>query len=230
VACADDGDPCVADTCNPATGACGVPAPNGAPCDDLELCTAPDTCQGGFCVGAPISACTTPGANLICVLSGAQGSIVQCAVQIVRATQSSTPATAFQIEFNYPPSLRIVQFSNGETCFAPGICVPHTLPVPFQKLQSGHNFTTAPGELSQWNGSGQALLVHLEDTTIPLTSAYLEAGQVVGDPVAFFVEFELVQPVSAAAPALVTAPFVVAADPAAANLSVTVSNLLIRVD
>ena len=43
-------------TCDPGTGACSEPPlPDGSPCSDDDLCTAPDTCQSGACApGAPI--------------------------------------------------------------------------------------------------------------------------------------------------------------------------------
>ncbi len=53
--CTDDGNACTDDVCDGA-GACR-PTPNTAPCDDGNLCTAQDTCQGGICTGGPASAC-----------------------------------------------------------------------------------------------------------------------------------------------------------------------------
>ena len=44
--------------CDPATGVCTTaPVPDGAGCDDGNLCTANDACRGGGCAGAPVS-CT----------------------------------------------------------------------------------------------------------------------------------------------------------------------------
>ncbi len=44
--------------CDPATGTCTTPAkPDGAPCDDSDLCTLADTCQAGTCVGANPMVC-----------------------------------------------------------------------------------------------------------------------------------------------------------------------------
>jgi hypothetical protein len=50
----------VAETCNGTSAACPADGaqPNGTPCDDSNVCTSPDTCQGGVCTGTPISACT----------------------------------------------------------------------------------------------------------------------------------------------------------------------------
>ena len=42
-----------AGTCDPATGTCSNPAkPDGTGCNDGDLCTQTDTCQGGVCVGS----------------------------------------------------------------------------------------------------------------------------------------------------------------------------------
>ena len=52
----NDMNSCTTDTCDPASGCTNVPA-DGAPCDDADLCTMGDTCQGGQCVGADDPKC-----------------------------------------------------------------------------------------------------------------------------------------------------------------------------
>src|SRR5439155_499044 len=50
-----------AGTCDPATGLCSNPSmPDGVGCDDGDLCTQSDTCQGGTCTGANPVGCTAP--------------------------------------------------------------------------------------------------------------------------------------------------------------------------
>ncbi|MFQ5589537.1 MAG: hypothetical protein ACE5HE_00095 [Phycisphaerae bacterium] len=53
----DDGDPCTDDICDPATGSVGhPPAAVGTSCDDKEVCTANDTCDGsGACLGTDLT-------------------------------------------------------------------------------------------------------------------------------------------------------------------------------
>ncbi len=49
---------CSKSVCDPKTGACAaVAAPDGTPCQDGDLCTAEDSCQGGSCKGAGKSLC-----------------------------------------------------------------------------------------------------------------------------------------------------------------------------
>jgi hypothetical protein len=56
-------------TCAPATGVCSNPAKNnGTTCDDDNLCTKTDTCQGGNCTGADPVSCSALGQ---CYLVGA---------------------------------------------------------------------------------------------------------------------------------------------------------------
>ena len=51
----DDGEPCTVDGCDPGTGLCDhVARHNGADCDDGDLCSESDMCQGGICDGAPV--------------------------------------------------------------------------------------------------------------------------------------------------------------------------------
>src|SRR5262249_60550454 len=48
-----------AGVCAPETGLCSDPAkPNGATCNDGNLCTQTDTCQAGSCVGTNPVVCT----------------------------------------------------------------------------------------------------------------------------------------------------------------------------
>jgi slime mold repeat-containing protein len=49
----DDGNPCTADSCVEPTGC--VHVPTTGPCDDGNACTSNDFCQGGVCVGTPVS-------------------------------------------------------------------------------------------------------------------------------------------------------------------------------
>jgi hypothetical protein len=52
-------DPChTGGTCDPLTGACSNPAVrDGTTCDDANVCTQTDTCQGGVCIGANLIIC-----------------------------------------------------------------------------------------------------------------------------------------------------------------------------
>ena len=63
IAMVDDGDPCTRDECDPATGGINhPPATGGIPCDDGEICTLDDVCNGaGECTGTDADAmpCTT---------------------------------------------------------------------------------------------------------------------------------------------------------------------------
>ncbi len=52
----DDGEPCTADECNPATGCFKVPS-NSGPCDDGNQCTPTDTCLAGVCTGSGAKVC-----------------------------------------------------------------------------------------------------------------------------------------------------------------------------
>jgi len=54
VAC-DDGNPCTADACDPATGCTfSAAGADGTPCDDGDACTDNDVCGGGACSGTRV--------------------------------------------------------------------------------------------------------------------------------------------------------------------------------
>jgi hypothetical protein len=56
--CSASTDPCKVNVCDPTTGDCiSQNLPNNAPCEDGDLCTIGDSCQGGTC---------QPGAALVC--------------------------------------------------------------------------------------------------------------------------------------------------------------------
>lgn len=52
--CADTGNACTVNTCNPSNGACEVQNTGGS-CDDGNQCTHSDSCGGGSCSGTPFS-------------------------------------------------------------------------------------------------------------------------------------------------------------------------------
>jgi hypothetical protein len=58
--CTASTDPCKVNVCNPATGDCvSENAPNGTTCEDGDLCTLNDTCQGGTCQAGSKRTCPT---------------------------------------------------------------------------------------------------------------------------------------------------------------------------
>lgn len=50
----DDGNFCTYDDCNPDTGECFYTF-HSLPCSDFNVCTGPDVCSEGLCVGAPLT-------------------------------------------------------------------------------------------------------------------------------------------------------------------------------
>ncbi|MCB9740383.1 MAG: hypothetical protein H6747_14065 [Deltaproteobacteria bacterium] len=57
----NDGDPCTIDSCDKATGCKTSQSPDGAGCDDGNLCTGLGTCSAGTCLAGPAKVCTAPG-------------------------------------------------------------------------------------------------------------------------------------------------------------------------
>ncbi|MBN2194547.1 MAG: hypothetical protein JW751_17145, partial [Polyangiaceae bacterium] len=51
----DDGNPCTADACDPATGVANVPLADGTACADADVCNGGETCSAGTCTpGVPL--------------------------------------------------------------------------------------------------------------------------------------------------------------------------------
>ncbi len=56
--CAGQAPQCRETACDPAAAACVVrPSADGTPCDDADLCTKLDRCEGGVCVGGDLMVC-----------------------------------------------------------------------------------------------------------------------------------------------------------------------------
>ncbi len=73
----DDGNPCTADTCNPATGPVHTQVTAGTPCDDRNVCTTGEVCDAaGQCTGTPVASCSTCADGTVPMCSAADA---QCA-------------------------------------------------------------------------------------------------------------------------------------------------------
>ena len=58
VSCEGDGDPCTLDVCQTGVGCVHLPKENGAWCDDEDVCSIDDSCQGGLCEAGGALDCT----------------------------------------------------------------------------------------------------------------------------------------------------------------------------
>jgi hypothetical protein len=227
VTCSDDGDPCTADVCDPATGSCGMPAADGAPCDDGEQCTLPDGCTGGICSGPTYAGCADPEAQLTCLISGLAGSTFKCPIRLVRGSEAAAPPTALQFNMLYDGTqVTLDHFLDGEKCFPNGVCVPYKIPGTFTALDTGHSVSLSP-TLASWVDGGSVLLSNSGDPTAVLTDAYWGSGIVVGNDLIFEAVFILDQEIPAATPVEVTLDKVVASDQAATALPVQIQDLVI---
>ncbi len=59
--------------CDPATGLCPNPRPDGTPCSDANLCTSGDRCEQSICIGTPKDCSTTDGCHDIGLCNPATG-------------------------------------------------------------------------------------------------------------------------------------------------------------
>ena len=217
LSCSDDGDPCTLDVCDPATGVCGILSADGTPCDDGEPCTTGDQCVSGACGGQTYPGCEDPGYGLMCIVSGTAGTKVECPIQLVRSSQAELPAAAMQFTIKYSGAMTFDYFSDG---VHPVFGVPWLIPANFNGLQSGHTVSMNPKLPADWVVSGSVLLSNTSDPTAPLTDAYLDGGNVIGDPILMTAHFTLAENIPAGTPAEVTLLNIVASDKASGTLQV----------
>ena len=57
ITCADDGNPCTAESCDPLTGCASTAVMNGTSCDDGNACTSSTSCNMGTCGGGTATDC-----------------------------------------------------------------------------------------------------------------------------------------------------------------------------
>jgi hypothetical protein len=228
VSCGDDGSPCTEDVCDPATGSCGIPAVDGAPCDDGAVCTLADQCTAGACGGILYAPCEDPAGGVLCMLFGDAGAEIECPIQL--ATEAGLPASALELHFDYPASVTLDYFSDGEFCTGPGgtePCVPWTIPSQ-SSLQSGHAVAMSQGDPGLWTTGGIFVTLDYSDPTNTLTGATWSMGEVTGDPVVFVAHFTLGANIPASAPAALTAAPIYPVDEEATTLDYSTQSLIIR--
>ncbi|GMV39404.1 MAG: hypothetical protein AMXMBFR64_11200 [Myxococcales bacterium] len=289
VTCGDDGNPCTTDTCDPATGGCGVPVPSGtpcdadgdgctqgdacvggqclagppvdcsasdddcnvgacastgpetwacaqdpvplegAPCDDGEVCTFPDTCGQGACGGATYPACEDPDGGLICLLWGQSGQTVACELHLARATEASPPAVNLQADWAWDATAASLdQLQDGEKCFTPEFCVPWLIPSSFSALQSGHSVNLDPTTPATWTGAGHMLLANVQAADVPLTEAWLEGPILHGESHVVTALFTLKKDIPASSPVPVSLSNLVMSDKDLHPLAAQALQLLLR--
>ncbi|NUN16162.1 MAG: hypothetical protein HUU55_21255, partial [Myxococcales bacterium] len=178
----DDGLVCTADFCSALTG-CWVQPDSGA-CDDGNPCTANvcDETQG--CQYPPESTpeCLPPGT--FCAVSGAMGSTVECSLQLARATQTTPDPAGSQFGIQFVNSLVSIAGIVDLTCFGPGgtePCLDVAIP-PATLYPTGHTVVVNPANPASWPGAGSVAIFHTSDPNSAISSAYIAAGQVQGDP------------------------------------------------
>ncbi|MBR56949.1 MAG: hypothetical protein CMH54_02705 [Myxococcales bacterium] len=57
--CSNSPNPCAGNTCNPESGICDLPVPDGMPCPDANLCDGSEICMSGVCVDGTPPDCST---------------------------------------------------------------------------------------------------------------------------------------------------------------------------
>jgi hypothetical protein len=207
----DDSNPCTIDFCNAAGTAClhGV-EPVGANCDDGDACTADEHCNGkGLCEWSSLA--STPECDLpvLCQLEGAVGDILECKLQIARASVTSPSAAGAQLKFKYPNAhLSFISLFD-ELCFGT-ICFENDiLGGSLKQLSTGHAVSCENTDPTVWDpggfsnnlnqatlpGEGLCLFVHTSSPFTPLSDAFIDgAGAVVGNPDVLRAQFKLLHP------------------------------------
>jgi hypothetical protein len=226
--CADDGDPCTLDVCNPSSGECGVPVAEGAPCDDGNGCTHSEVCAGGQCSGTPLALCADPELAALCVLSGNADQIVQCPIRL--SALEPPLAAALELDLAWSGPADLLFFTDGALCLGPDGAPPCAdWVIPGQPaLQSGHTVGLGPADPAAWAGAGSLLLFNPASPSAPLTSAVGTAAAMLGEPTVLTAHFQLTAPVPAPSPIVVRATGLLAVDGDALELTSTVTNLLIQ--
>ncbi len=190
------------ETCATCPGDCGSCCGNGQ-CDNGETCA---TCPGD-CGACPVESW--------CKLSGTQGQQIKCEINIAAATAASPKATQFQLDINYNASK--VTFG-GTSCLTNGMDTCSM----FGVVASGHSVDTQ----TQSSGVERLTITKSGNPTV-ISPAYLQGGQVQGEPYVLDLVFTLKTAISAGQAVQVTLTQMKGADATASPLSAILDGDLI---
>jgi hypothetical protein len=217
------------ETCTTCPGDCGAcPACGDTKCNGTETCT---TCPGD-CGACPVcgdtkcngtETCTTcPGdcgacpASSWCSVSGNAGTTVKCQIKLAAENAASPKATALQFTLGYDSSKVTL---DGFSCLDVDLtdyCYEGDM------LVAGHGLSYDPAKGS-WAGAVNVGIVGGGAPT-PITPAYMNGAQVVGDPYMMDAVFKLKVPVAAGTPVLPTLTKMVGSTAVLDPLTVTLTN------
>jgi len=214
--CVDDCGPCVGEcgdgVCNPAEDETQITCPadcggcGDGGCSGDETCsTCPQDC--GPCAGVcgdgtcdPNESCSTcdqdcgkcPG-EALCNVTGTKGDTFSCPVLLAASDKGGPLATGFQADFSFDAESLAFAYFHDEFCQAGGTCMDWDIPPQNILVPAGH--TLAYQELSP--GVIRVLVYHGSKPGEPVTNAWLEGGQVVGDALVVEIVFTLLQSIPA---------------------------------
>lgn len=199
----DDGNPCNgAESCQPGIG-CLSPEP--LDCDDSDPCTV-DGCQPDTgCLHGPVNSPLCYPQDVVCVLSGAAGTVVECPIRAAKATAGTPDVAGLQFSAQYDAT-RASWLGLVETlCLGPGGTAPcMDVTAPPALLASGHSVFPIPNDYSQWAGFGTVFILDTNLTADPITQAYLDFGTLFGDAQFATVALQLTADIAAFDPVVVT--------------------------
>ena len=153
----NDNNPCTDDTCNPSTG-CVFTANDNNACTDNNLCTSPDVCQNGVCVGQNPVVCT-PDAN-------------------VCTTEACNPATGLcQTTNNTNPC------DDGNICTTGDVCGPALVAVPLENFDGVTDPALPAGWTTSVTGTGNPWTTTSASSDTAPNSAFGFDGAAVADEV-----------------------------------------------
>ena len=190
-------------TCEPSTGEC-----SGTPlsCDDANDCTTEGCSITDGCQYEDVVDCPT---DWICELSGAEGAIVKCAINLARGSLSAPVPSGTNFKLHWDETRAALEnfedeFCVGAACFPFDLvtaCAPDGTGCKVGKLSpSGHSLVLVLKDIAGWLGGVNVLLYHPGNPGKGITDAYLEAGQIQGQTTFMVARFQLTTAVSSADP------------------------------
>lgn len=165
------------------------------------------------------------GMGAICSLSGAAGSSIDCAVRLA-SSADGVAARALQGTLLFDADAVSFEGFFEEFCPAGGSCVNREITAEAPNLSgSGHILSFAPKAKSEWAGRGSFLIANLSNPQAAITEA--QTGTDAAAKGVFTARFSLKKDISADSAAVVEIGNVVAADAAAQEIAVRVTDATI---
>jgi len=149
-------------------------------------------------------------AQSICAVSGAAGQEVLCDLKLARGVPNLPVPAGLQLTLTWDNTASSLVHFQDDVCVG-GMCNATPAP-PAALFPSGHTLNLDPSDPANWQGGGQLIIINFASPSAPVSEAYLQGDDMIGDPQFAQARFVLKKDISALDPAYVFASGITASN------------------